>query len=335
MIGGGAGINITTGTGNNFIGFASGNACNSGCFNTSVGDGSLQAITSAVNNVAIGYQALQNSTANRNTAIGFSSLKNLTTGAQNVAIGYQAMLAASVADNNVCIGHNVAAGQTFTGFSNVFIGENTASNAQTCFQNVGVGRDALDLINTGSNNAALGVDALNNITSGSNNIGIGFQAGSLYVSQQNCICIGTSGFNASQADGSIIIGNTNHHKTYFPNSVFNVTTDTADAIPVIVSSEGQFGTINSSRRYKQNIRNMDHESDFLHLLQPVVYNHINHPDVLDYGLIAEDVNQIRPDLVVKVNDQIETIQYYKFLPIALNEIIKLRKEVEALKTLLK
>lgn len=94
----------------------------------------------------------------------------------------------------------------------------------------------------------------------------------------------------------------------------------------------KLNTVYSSIRYKTNVRDMGNQSSIIHKLKPVTFNFKKNPGVLAWGLIAEDVDQVFPQLVVyDKNDQPETVKYHDLVPLLLNEVQKLAKEVKTLK----
>ena len=104
---------------------------------------------------------------------------------------------------------------------------------------------------------------------------------------------------------------------------------------VVIDSSGQLGTINSSRRYKEDIRDMGEASSGLMRLRPVTYRYTQaYADgsrPLDYGLIAEEVEQVYPDLVAHLqNGEVETVQYHKVNAMLLNEVQKQHRRIEEL-----
>ena len=120
----------------------------------------------------------------------------------------------------------------------------------------------------------------------------------------------------------------------FISGIRGITTTNANAIPVLIDSAGQLGTVSSSRRYKENIEDMGFASEDIMNLRPVIFNYKRQPDSLAWGLIAEEVQEIMPELVV-LNDkgQAETVKYHDLIPMLLNELQKLSKRVEHLEEL--
>ena len=109
------------------------------------------------------------------------------------------------------------------------------------------------------------------------------------------------------------------------------TTGVADAIPVLIDSAGQLGTISSSRRFKKEIKPMDSASESILALKPVTfYYKSDTQDTPQFGLIAEEVAQVNSDLVVRdENGEIYTVRYDAVNAMLLNEFLKEHKKVEA------
>jgi hypothetical protein len=235
-----------------------------------------------------------------NTGIGFAALSSITTGTINTGVGYLAL------------------GRTTTGF-----------------QNVAVGLQSLFLNETGTNNVALGMNALFPIVDGGNNIAIGSGAGSAggaaAASNQGNIYIGSGG---SVESHTIRIGDLGHARTFI-SGINGVTTGGAGA-QVVVDVDGQLGTISSSRRFKYDIQNMETATDKLLQLRPVTFRYKQgqkggaHP--LQYGLIAEEVAEVYPDLVQRSPEgESNTVLYHTLPSMLLNEFQKQHRAIESLK----
>jgi Chaperone of endosialidase len=242
---------------------------------------------------AIGYQALQsNTTASGNTSIGFQALQNNATGGFNTAIGTTALITNTTGFGNVA-----------TGFQALH--DNTEGGA-----NAAIGNNALQSNTTGGGNTAIGNSALLSNTTGDSNTALGISAGSGITTATNVICIGTGGTNVNN---SCFIGN-----------IHGVTTATNDAIPVLIDSDGQLGTMNCSRRYKTDIKPMEKASESILALKPVSFRYKVHEDAKpQFGLIAEDVAQVNPDLVIYDSDgKPYTVRYDAVNAMLLNEFLK-------------
>ena len=302
------------GFGNTFIGVSAGNFVVTGAFNTGTGDGALKGVTSGFNNTANGGSALQNNTTgNSNTASGANALQNNVGGNSNAATGTNALT------NNLTGNFNTANGEgaLFTNMS----GNLNAAN----------GQGALALNITGSNNTASGANALFNNDSGSNNIALGSGAGLNLTTGSNNIAIGNAGVAAESA--TTRLGSSQSRA--FIAGIRGITTVNVDAVAVMIDSAGQLGTVSSSRRFKDHITDMNTASNALMNLRPVTFHYKSDQNVagrtLQYGLIAEEVNDVYPGLVAHSADgQIETVMYQHLPPMLLNEFQKQQRRINAL-----
>jgi hypothetical protein len=109
---------------------------------------------------------------------------------------------------------------------------------------------------------------------------------------------------------------------------------------VVVSSTGQLGIATSSARYKHDIRDMGGASAGLMKLRPVSFRYKNDPTgTLQYGLVAEEVERVYPELVVHGTDgKVQSVRYLEFTALLLNELQKQttkiaaqQREIDALK----
>jgi hypothetical protein len=109
-------------------------------------------------------------------------------------------------------------------------------------------------------------------------------------------------------------------------------TGNADAVPVVIDSAGQLGTLSSSARFKEAIQPMDQSSDVVLQLRPVTFHYKNDKKgIPQFGLIAEDVAKVDPDLVVRDADgKIYTVRYDAVNAMLLNEFLKEHRKVEEL-----
>lgn len=115
-----------------------------------------------------------------------------------------------------------------------------------------------------------------------------------------------------------------------------MTPDSADVVAVVVDRNGQLGTISSSRRFKEEIEDMGDATNGLLRLRPVMFRykggHPGQSKPREYGLIAEEVAEVYPDLVVRASTgQIDTVQYHKLVPMLLNELQSQHRSIEAIK----
>src|SRR4029077_18447628 len=137
--------------------------------------------------------------------------------------------------------------------------------------------------------------------------------------------------NAGEASESstIRIGNTGHLEIFIAG-IRDVTTINNDAIPVYIDSAGQLGTASSSRRYKTGIKPMDKASESILALKPVSFRYKVHKNATpQFGLIAEEVAEVDPDLVIYDHDgQPYTVRYEAVNAMLLNEFLKEHRKVQ-------
>ena len=268
--------------------------------------------TTGINNTATGILAMTaNRTGNRNTGTGAGALYTNRTGDDNTAIGDTALY------SNV------------TGISNTAAGAGAlwSNNAS---DNTAIGYTAMNQNTLGASNTALGYSALWGNTTGTNNIAIGAFAGNDLTDGDSNIMIGHRGF-ASEGN-TTRIGDAAFQTRAFIAGVQGVTTDVNDAVTVVIDSSGQLGTISSSRRYKEDIADMGAASARLLELRPVTFRYRqaygNGEQPLDYGLIAEQVAEVFPELVVfDENNRPETVRYRLLSSLLLNELQKQHSEL--------
>ena len=288
-----------------------------GAANTANGAFALFSNTTAPNNTATGSQALfSNSSGTQNTASGVAALFSNTTGSYNTAIGLGALKSNTTADSNTAIGINALLYNT--GGLSTACGANALLSNTTGVQNTANGVDALFNNTTGINNTALGVFALENNTTGGRNIALGASAGSEITTAINAICIGAN------------LPGANVNNSCFIANIRGVTTAIGNAIPVVIDSAGQLGTASSSRRFKKEIKPIDNASETILALKPVTFHYkSDKTGTPQFGLIAEEVAEVNPDLVVRDDKgDIYTVRYDAVNAMLLNEFLKEHKKVE-------
>jgi len=162
--------------------------------------------------------------------------------------------------------------------------------------------------NTGDNNIALGVSAGYNLHTGNNNI-----------------YIGNAGNRAD--NNKIRIGTVDSHKHTFIAGISGSTV--AGGVGVIIDTDGHLGTIVSSARFKEDVKPMDQASEAILALKPVTfrYKHELDPDgVPQFGLVAEQVEKVNSDLVVRDKDgKPYSVRYEAVNAMLLNEFLKEHK----------
>ena len=283
-----------------------------GGFNTAIGWLSLRSNSTGSFNTAIGAGTLFANTADNNTATGAGALLGNTTGLQNTANGAFALF------SNTEGLYNTAAGDSAL-FSNTSGESNTANGNGTLFYNT-----------TGTANTAIGYSALSNNSTGSHNIALGSGAGGNLTTGSNNIDIGNNGGLGGES-ATIRIGVSGVHTRTFIGAIREVTTGNFDAIPVMIDSAGQLGTTSSSRRFKHDIEPMDKASDAILALKPVTFHYKSDTrGTPQFGLIAEEVAEINPDLVVRdEKGALYTVRYDAVNAMLLNEFLKEHRKVEA------
>ncbi len=194
--------------------------------------------------------------------------------------------------------------------------------------NTGVGAVALYYNTVGHSNTALGFAALgNSFYTASNNIAIGANAGIQVEHGNYNIEIGNDG--ALTDSGVIRIGNKRQMKTFI-SGINGVTV--ADGVGVVIGAAGQLGTMTSSARYKERIQPMDKASEAILSLEPVTFRYKNDLDprgIPQFGLVAEQVEKVNPDLVARDEEgKPYTVRYEAVNAMLLNEFLKEHRKVE-------
>jgi hypothetical protein len=264
-------------------------------------------------NIALGFEALIKTTGIANTATGDNALEQDTTGSDNTATGQIAL------ENNT------------TGNGNTAVGTAALATNGTGTGNTAVGNQAL-VDSLGNNNTAVGYESLGGGI-GNNNIALGSSAGIEVSSTSNNIEIGNVG--SSTDSGTIRMGTSGTQTAFFAAGVSGVATGLNNAVPVMIDSNGQLGTVSSSRRFKEQIQDMGDASSDLMRLRPVTFRYkkpfVDGSQPTQYGLIAEEVAEVYPDLVARSADgQIETVKYQLLDPMLLNELQRQQAEIRDL-----
>jgi hypothetical protein len=271
-------------------------------------------------------------TGAQNLATGIGALSANTTGTSNTATGFNALLSNTTGSNNTAAGDGALTYNT-TGAANTATGLNALASNTTGSNNTAAGDGALTYNTTGYDNTAVGLNALSSNISGAHNIAIGYGAAdSVSSSGSYNIHIGSGG--ATGDNGTIRIGTPGAQTSFYVAGVNGVTT-TNSAVPVLIdTTNGQLGVSSSSRRYKEDIQDMGEASRGLMQLRPVTFRYqkpfADGSKPLQYGLIAEEVAEIYPDLVAYSADgQIETVKYQVLDSMLLNEVQRQQAEIEA------
>jgi endosialidase-like protein len=286
--------------------------------NTAEGTQALQNLTTGVWNTALGFQALNHDTEGfNNTATGLRALFSNTTGSINTAIGVNALYSNTTGTNNTATGFGALFRNT-TGIGNTANGDDALLRNTTGSSNTANGDGALFTSSTGNSNTATGTAALANNTTGNRNTALGVNAGNNVTTADNVIAIGAN------------VPGENVSNTCYIGNIFGVTSPGATA--VYVNSLGKIGTVVSSQRFKEEIRPMDKASDAILALKPVTFRYKHELDpagILQFGLVAEEVEKVNPDLVVRdAEGKVNTVRYEAVNAMLLNEFLKEHRKVE-------
>jgi Chaperone of endosialidase len=228
------------------------------------------------------------------------------------------------------------------GFRNIAIGSFALNGNTTGRYNTAVGFEALIRNTTGKYNTAVGVQALVNSTTGNSNIALGPLAGVSHQTDSLNIDIGSAGIAGESQTISIGVAGV-HRKTAIAG-IWGATVPTG--VAVIVDANGHLGTTTSSARFKDAIKPMDKGSEAILALKPVTFRYKHELDpngIPQFGLVAEDVEKVNPDLVAHDEEgKPYTVRYDAVNAMLLNEFLKehrtvqaQQKEIEALRSELK
>lgn len=283
--------------------------------------GTGEVFKDAIDNVAVSGQnaalgalagGVAGSSGDRNNAFGSGALGKNLGGRQNNAFGYVTML------ENVSGNYNDAFGTAALQYN------------QSGSENTAIGGGAL-YFSTGNSNTALGFGA-GSITSGNGNIFIGNRSGSLLSSGDNNVYIGSSG-GPPQESNVVRIGE-DQSKIYLP-SVLNYGGDNQAAWDLRMTASGRLFVLASSERYKEDIEPMANKTDRLYQLRPVTFRYkptVASGTIKDtqYGLIAEEVEKVLPEIVIRGSDgKIESVAYSALVPMLLNELQRNHQQLQA------
>ena len=289
--------------------------------NTAEGQQALLSLTTGTYNTAVGWFSLRSNTEGQfNTAIGAGALfanvgDQIEHGTENTAIGAGALL------NNATGLDNTANG-AFALFANTNGSGNTATGVAALQRNTtgggntAIGQAALNENTTGSFNTAVGTAALL-LASGDSNTVVGAGAGGNIGNANNVICIG-QGVTGADVNDSCYIG--------------NIWNQPGGSQAVYVNSDGKLGALVSSRRFKDEIKPIEQESEIIYGLRPVSFRYkpeIEPTRPRAFGLIAEDVEKVSPDLVTRGSDgKVNSVRYDAVNAMLLNEFLKAHKTIQ-------
>jgi hypothetical protein len=356
----------TTGNGNTANGRAALQSNTTGDFNTATGHFALFSNTTGSENLAYGSGALfSNTTGYANTAYGGDALFSNIDGSGHTAIGFQALYSNTGGDSsNTAVGSQALYSNTSGGGNNAFGSQALLSNTVGT-RNVAVGASALESLTSGEMNTAVGNVSLVNCvdgnfntalgrralgrTQGDQNTGLGFFAGwnlsddgtnNIYIGNAGPVPIGTESNTIRLGTQTATIVTAGHppieshpmpaHTATFIAGIFGKMS--SSGTPVYINSNGKLGTTTSSKRFKENIKPMDETSEAILTLKPVTFRYkrdIDPEHTPQFGLVAEEVEKVNPDLVVRDADgKAYTVRYEAVNAMLLNEFLKEHKKVE-------
>jgi hypothetical protein len=267
-------------------------------------------LADACGTVGVGYYSLQNDTASLNSAMGTNAMFNTTSGANNSSFGADSMYSNTTGANNTAVGYQALFFNT-TGKGNAAQGVNALYGNTTGIRNLGIGSNALYTNTTGSYNIGLGFDAGYNVTTGSNNIEIGAEGA---ASDNNTIQIGVQG-------------------TQTNTKIAGIYGTPVSGSAVYITASGQLGVQASSERYKTDIEPMAADTENLGKLRPVTFRYKTDPKAArQYGLIAEEVEKVYPELVIRDDKgQVQGVHYEELAPMLLGVVQRQQSELESLR----
>ncbi len=300
-------------------------------------------------NTAMGRNALIKSTPDypypgdgtNNSAFGDSALLNNTTGSRNTGLGDRALLKNDTGDQNTAIGYKTMF-NNLSGSRNTAVGNFALFANTTGSRNIAIGNQALDSSMAAHGNTAVGEMALTYNDSGVTNTAVGYHAGSAWTTGNHNVALGRGAYGVAGEGNTIRIGGSGFQNRTFIEGIRGASSD--DGVygfdePVCTDQYDQLGPCTpSSRRFKQAISTMGDTAALVRALRPVTFRfrpkegqEIEPP--LQYGLIAEEVGEVLPTLVSYDDEgRPYTVRYSLLTPLLLNEIQRLRAELEELHT---
>jgi hypothetical protein len=303
--------------------------------NTAEGTNALFSSTSGVWNTAIGYAALyKNATGNGNTATGIYALYNNSNGYNNVATGGLALFENTTGLMNTAYGYQ-ALTININGSYNTATGTFALVNNTAGLSNTANGTLAMQFNVIGNFNTAIGAGAFQANRSGNNNTVLGAEAGNYTTGNDNTVLGCGAGKFSTTGNNNIYIGSgvsgvAGESNACYIASIFGQTS--ASGIPVLIGSDNKLGTVTSSKRFKKDIRPMDKASEAILALRPVTFcykKEIDPHGTSQFGLVAEDVEKINPDLVVRDKEgKPYSVRYDQVNAMLLNEFLKAHRRME-------
>ena len=319
-------------------------------WNTAEGQNPLFSLTTGAYNTAVGGQALyRNTTGGYNTATGLNALYSNTGGSGNTASGSSVLYSNTTGQGNTASGfqalyHNTTGSNTATGYRTLFTNTTGTGNSAAGFQalysnstgtgNTADGSSALQANTIGNSNTAIGRQALFSNTTGTNNIGLGQNAGFYLTTGSYNIDIGRDVSGAAGESNTTRIGSDAQQTRAF---IAGIRGAVVTGAAVLVSGSGQLGVMGSSQRFKDDIKPMGEASEAILALKPVTFHYkktIDPQESPQFGLVAEDVAKVDPDLVSRdAEGKVYTVRYEAINAMLLNEFLKEHHQLQDLKAI--
>lgn len=304
---------LTNRQSSSIIGLGEG-ACNAatGVNNIGIGNSSLNLVSSGTDNTACGDSSLLFATSNQNSAYGSASGFHLSSGTNNSFFGFNAGYGCTTAADCLVAGWN-ALNNSQTASNMVVLGDSAAASGSNTFwsNSVVIGQNC-------------GLDC-----EGNNDVYIGAQTGNSVALGSDNIIISNPG--VLNDNGVIRIGTAGTHNTCYISGITGTTTGGA-AVTALVDGNGQLGTISSSIRFKENVKPITIADKILDF-KVMEFDYIKEKGGQhSYGCIAEQVDEIMPEIVIKKDGKCETIQYHLLIPMLLDQIQKMNKRIKDLES---
>jgi hypothetical protein len=332
-------LNVNNGTNNTAVGWRALRTNVEGDFNTAIGSAALDTNTGD-GNTAIGGAALfSNTTGDYNMAAGLLALFHNTAGVYNTALGASTLQSNHQGISNTAAGYqalyvNDSSGTGLGSYNSAF-GAFALTNNSDGEANSAFGTGAMEFNSTGLDNVAVGTDALSSNTTGGGNTAVGTDALEYSNGSSNVALGAFSGLNQTTGSGNVYVGAdmfgvAGESNACYIASIFGQTS--ATGIPVLINSNNKLGTTTSSKRFKEKISPMERASGMLYALKPVTFRYkkeIDPSSTLQFGLVAEEVEKVNPDLVVRDKEgKPYSVRYDQVNAMLLNEFLKAHCKIE-------
>jgi len=332
-------LNVNNGTNNTAVGWLALRTNVDGDFNTAIGSAAL-ATNTGDGNTAIGGAALfSNTTGDYNMAAGLLALFHNTAGVYNTALGASTLQSNHQGISNTAAGYqalyvNDSSGTGLGSYNSAF-GAFALANNSNGEANCAFGTGAMEFNSSGLDNVAVGTDSLSSNTIGVGNTAIGTDALESSTGSDNLALGAFAGINQTTGSANVYIGAhmagvAGESNACYIASIFGQTS--ATGIPVLINSDNKLGTTTSSKRFKEKISPMERASGMLYALKPVTFRYkkeIDPSSTLQFGLVAEEVEKVNPDLVVRDKEgKPYSVRYDQVNAMLLNEFLKAHCKIE-------